>query len=57
MRYGAIIGLFYALPQSYDMFVIYPVPYSLALKWFLSGMLVSIVCGIVVALIYQPDEA
>ena len=55
-RYGAIIGLFFAIPQAYDSYVIYPIPYHLALKWFLSGMVISIICGIVVALTYKPSE-
>jgi hypothetical protein len=57
LRYGVIIGLFYSLVQSYDSYVIYPIPYSLALQWFLSGLVVSIILGVIVALIYKPAEA
>ncbi len=56
VRYGAIIGLFFGIPQAYDAYVVYPIPYHLALKWFLSGMVVSILCGIVVALVYKGGE-
>src|SRR5262245_35702009 len=53
-RYGAIIGLFFSLPQAYNSYVIYPIPYSLALKWFLSGFVVFVVLGIVAAAVYKP---
>jgi len=56
-RFGAIIGLFYALPQAYDAYVVYPIPYSLALRWFLSGLVVSIILGSVVAIVYKPRAA
>jgi len=37
--------------------VIYPIPYSLALKWFLSGLAVCVVLGIVAAAVYKPAKA
>jgi len=42
-RYGVIIGLFFGISQAYDSYVIYPIPYSLALKWFLSGLAYCVV--------------
>ncbi len=56
-RYGAIIGLFFGVSQAYDSYVIYPIPYSLALKWFLSGLAYCVVLGIVAAAIYKPAKA
>jgi hypothetical protein len=53
-RYGAIIGLFFGVPQAYDSYVIYPIPYSLALKWFVSGLVVTVILGIVAAAVYKP---
>ena len=40
---------------AYDPYVIYPLPYSLALKWFLSGFVISIVLGIVASLVYKRE--
>ena len=57
VRYGLYMGLFFMVVQAYDSYVIYPLPYSLTLKWFLSGMVVLIVMGVVVALIYKPEES
>jgi hypothetical protein len=56
-RYGAIIGLFFSVPQAYDSYVIYPIPYSLALKWFVSGVAVCVVMGLVAAAVYKPARA
>ena len=54
LRYGVIIGLFYFLPMAYESYVIYPITYALALQWFIAGMAMSIILGIVAALIYRP---
>jgi len=56
-RYGAIIGLFFGISQAYESYVIYPIPYSLALTWFLSGLAVCVVLGIVAAAVYRPAKA
>ena len=56
-RYGAIIGLFFGVPQAYDSYVIYPIPYSLALKWFVSGLVVCVLMGIVAAAVYKPSRS
>lgn len=55
VRYGAIIGLFYGVPAAYDAYAIYPIPYGLALNWFLSGLVVTVVLGIVAALVYKRE--
>jgi hypothetical protein len=34
--------------------VIYPIPYSLVLQWLFSGLVVSIILGIVAAMVYKP---
>lgn len=54
-RYGAIIGLFYSIPVAYDAYVIYPIPYRLALHWFLSGFAICVVVGVVAALVYKRE--
>ncbi len=54
IRYGVIITLFYTLPVAYDSYVIYPIPYSLVLQWLFSGLVVSVILGIVAAMVYKP---
>ena len=53
-RFGAIIGLF-VMFSSYDWYVILPIPSSLALKWFLSGMVASVIMGVIAAMVYKPS--
>ena len=38
-------------------YVIYQIPYFRALQWFLSGLVVSVILGVVAALIYKPATA
>jgi len=57
IRYGIIIGLFYCYVTSFDQFVIYPIPYGLAWLWVITGLIQSIILGIVAALIYKPRQA
>ena len=55
VRYGALMGVLMSVPIAYDSYVIYPLPYSMALKWFLTGMVYWIALGALLALIYKPD--
>jgi hypothetical protein len=56
VRFGALMGVFYFLAESYGAYVVYPIPYSLALKWFLAGVATSIVLGVVASLVYKPSS-
>jgi hypothetical protein len=56
-RFGVIITLFYTVPVAYDSYVIYPIPYSLVLQWLFSGLVISIILGIVAAMVYKPRAA
>lgn len=55
LRFGAVIGIFVGVPAAYDPYAIYPIPYSLALKWFLSGFALCLVLGVLAALIYRRE--
>ena len=55
-KYGLIIGLVVHLVGSYNQYVVYPLPYSLVLKWFLYGTLELMIAGIVLALVYKPKD-
>jgi hypothetical protein len=56
-RYGLIMGLFMGLPFSYESYMIYPIPLSLAHTWFATTLVLGVICGLVLALIYKPAEA
>lgn len=51
-RFGLIVGTLLA-PLALTEFVIYPLPGVLALKWILFGYFQLLICGLVVASIYQ----
>ena len=51
LRYGLYVGLMMVTPMAYASYAMYPVPYSLAMQWFLYGMVQYLILGVVVALI------
>ena len=54
LRYGLYVGLMVSLPMAYITYAVQPIPYSLALQWFIYGTLQNIIIGIVAALLYKP---
>ncbi|MBM4169972.1 MAG: hypothetical protein FJ215_12580 [Ignavibacteria bacterium] len=57
VRYGFYMSLLINLPAGYATYASMPVPYSLALGWFLYGTAEFIICGIALALIFKSKEA
>lgn len=57
VRYGAVIGVLMGFPFSYESYMIYPIPLSLAHAWFAVTVILCVICGIVLALVYKPAEA
>ena len=57
VRYGAYIGIFVSLVFSYQNYVVLPIPYWLALQWFIFGFIISVILGVTAALIYRPAAA
>jgi hypothetical protein len=56
VRYGIIIGLFMNFVGVVNQWVIYPITIGLAVKWFISFMILFVIHGIVVSAIYKPVE-
>jgi len=54
LRFGLIIGLFMQIPAAFGQFVVYPIPFSLAIQWFIYGTIEFIIAGIITAAIYRP---
>ena len=54
LRFGLVIGLFVSIPMAYGTYMIIPIPYSLALEWFLYGTAQAILLGAVAAAVYKP---
>lgn len=53
VRYGLYIGLMFTIPMAYGTYAFMPIEYSLALQWFIYGMIEMILAGIVLALVYD----
>ena len=56
VRYGLYIGIWISMGMAYGTFAMIPIPYSLAIKWFLSGIVQYVVMGIVVAMVYGKKQ-
>ncbi|OHD64070.1 MAG: hypothetical protein A2176_08640 [Spirochaetes bacterium RBG_13_51_14] len=54
VRYGLIIGLLMDGIGSFGQYMVYPIPLTLALQWFVYGVIRFIILGIIVSLIYRP---
>jgi peptidoglycan biosynthesis protein MviN/MurJ (putative lipid II flippase) len=52
LRYGFYVGMMMAVPMAYGTYGSMPIPYSLALQWFIYGLIEYVLCGMVVALVY-----
>lgn len=52
VRYGLYVGFLMATPMAYASYVMYPIPYSLAMQWFIYGMVQYIILGIIVAVVF-----
>lgn len=57
VRFGIIVWLFTMVPFNLEIWVIFPIPHQLVVKWLLFGLLTSLICGILAAVIYKPAAA
>lgn len=53
LRFGLIIGLFTAIPMAVWSYIVIPIPFSIALWWFVIGMIDMLAGGAVIGLIYK----
>ena len=52
VRYGLYVGLLMSTPAAYASYAMYPMPYALALHWFLLGIVEYIILGIILAMVF-----
>lgn len=59
VRYGFYIGVWMSSGMAYGSYAMIEIPYSLALQWFIFGIVGYIVYGVILAWIYgmKPKEA
>jgi hypothetical protein len=55
LRYGFYVGMLMAVPMAYGTYASMPIPYSLALQWFIYGLIEYIVAGVVLALVWRKE--
>ena len=53
VRYGLYIGIWMSVGMAYGTYAMIAIPYSLALQWFLYGVVEYILAGIVLALVFK----
>ena len=56
LRFGLIIGLFLYIPMALGSYTVMPIPFSLAIYWFICGIIQVAIIGIIAALIYKPAK-
>ncbi len=52
VRYGLYIGIWMSVGMAYGSYAMIKIPYSLALQWFVYGVIEYVVFGIIVAAVY-----
>ena len=52
VRYGFYIGVMMATPMAYASYAMYPIPYSLALQWFIYTLIQYLILGVAVAAVF-----
>ena len=57
IRFGIIVGLLMNGVGLLNQYVVYPVPFSLVIKWFILAMIQFVIYGLLACLIYKPKEA
>jgi hypothetical protein len=56
LRYGFYVGCLMATPMAYASYAMYPMPYSLALTWFICGIIEYLIYGAIVAMVFGSSK-
>jgi len=56
VRYGFYVAMMVSVPAAYMTYATMPVPYELALKWFLYGTIENIILGCILSAIYGKKQ-
>jgi len=57
VRFGSIMGVFFSLPMALGTYGSMPIGFDLAAAWFISGVIIMTIHGIIAALLYKPIKA
>ena len=53
VRFGFFMGMIMATPMAYATYATMPITYSLALQWFIYGIIEYIIYGVILASVYS----
>ena len=56
VRYGFYIGVWMSVGMAYGTYAMVSIPYSLALQWFIYGILEYIIAGVALALVFKGGK-
>jgi hypothetical protein len=57
VRYGFYVGMMCMVPAAYVNYATMPMPFMLALQWFIYGLITVIICGIVLSYVFKTRFA
>lgn len=52
VRYGLYIGIWMSVGMAYGSYAMIKIPYSLALQWFIYGVIEYVAYGVILAMVY-----
>jgi len=53
VRFGFYVGMMVSVPMAYVTYATQPIPYTMALQWFIYGLIECVVIGAAMAQLYQ----
>ncbi len=56
LRYGFYIGVWMSIGFAYGTYSMIAIPYSLALQWFIYGIIEYVIAGVVLALVFGKGK-
>ncbi len=56
VRYGLYIGIWMSVGMAYATYAMIAIPYSLALQWFVYGVIEYVIFGIALALVFRKKS-
>ncbi len=56
VRYGFYIGIWLSVGMAYGTYAMIEIPYSLALQWFIYGIIEYVIAGVALAMVYKGGK-
>jgi len=56
VRYGLYIGIWMSIGMAYGTYAMIAIPYSLALQWFIYGIIQYVIYGVLLSLVFGKKE-